>query len=367
MNMTDLLSDARESEDIDDTKPTEEVKAEPATSNNSSDLNCRWLGCKDNTTFKALGSLVSHLSKAHLAHMAHISPVAPIRYTCQWQGCPRFGIEQPSRFALISHCRTHTGEKPYFCPVPECEKHFTRSDALAKHVKGVHDLHLSKDALAIIKDKLKKGQLDFSRELGIDGNNADSLTEEDYIAILDKQYDLKNPWWFNDRFVEVLREKDGDLDSFLNQPLDTRQFKLANIRYNNILSNKEEDLVYLDKSEANPYINQKQLVEFETSINSQGKNILNNSEGDDQQTFETPEQEYKSLVSKFATVSKVNKIITTELVKSVKNKRKLWLINQMLLDANIKLGLPPSKDEASGSIMLDGADGNLLNEGISHK
>lgn len=367
-NMTELLSENGKTGG-EEHKPAEDSKPESSTSaaHNSNDLTCRWLGCKDKTVFKALSSLVSHLSQAHLAHMAHISPVAPIRYTCQWQGCPRFGIEQPSRFALISHCRTHTGEKPYFCPVPECEKHFTRSDALAKHVKGVHDLHLSKDALIIIKDKLKKGKLNFVRELGTEGNNPDLLTEEDYVAILDKQYDLKNPWWFNNRFVEVLREEDSDLESFLNQPFETKQYKLANDRYNNILDNKEEDLVYIDDGEVNPFIDQENLVEFEKSVNSHSKKILNGDTLNGEQEFESSEQEYNYLMTKYATVSKVNKIVTTELVKTIKNKRKIWLINQMLLDANIKLGLPSGQNESSGSIVLDGIDANILNEGISNK
>lgn len=40
--------------------------------------------------------------------------------------------------------RSHTGEKPFYCTVPECDRNFTRSDALSKHLRTVHETEMFK-------------------------------------------------------------------------------------------------------------------------------------------------------------------------------------------------------------------------------
>ncbi|CAO3566710.1 unnamed protein product [Mortierella alpina] len=90
---------------------------------------CRWKDC--GKVLPSIAALVVHLSDEHIGWKK-------TSYMCEWQGCSRRPIAQTTRFALISHMRSHTKHKPYDCPVPECDKSFSRSDAMAKHLKCQH-------------------------------------------------------------------------------------------------------------------------------------------------------------------------------------------------------------------------------------
>ncbi|KAL9108169.1 MAG: hypothetical protein Q9227_007023 [Pyrenula ochraceoflavens] len=92
---------------------------------------CHWTDC----TAGDLGNmdvLVSHI------HDTHIGPKRQ-KYSCEWESCNRKGMPHASGYALRAHMRSHTREKPFYCALPECDRSFTRSDALAKHMRTVHE------------------------------------------------------------------------------------------------------------------------------------------------------------------------------------------------------------------------------------
>nr|XP_015096427.1 Krueppel-like factor 16 [Vicugna pacos] len=52
-------------------------------------------------------------------------------FACDWPGCDKKFARSDE---LARHHRTHTGEKRFPCPL--CSKRFTRSDHLTKHARG---------------------------------------------------------------------------------------------------------------------------------------------------------------------------------------------------------------------------------------
>lgn len=95
-------------------------------------VTCQWEDC--GILFTHLPTLIDHIHNGELnfslkiirsfanelwysCRAEHIG-VHKSNYTCEWSSCLRRGLPQTSRFALISHIRSHTGEKPFICPLP---------------------------------------------------------------------------------------------------------------------------------------------------------------------------------------------------------------------------------------------------------
>ena len=94
---------------------------------------CRWDGC-DVGDLGNQDNLVQHVLDVHAGQ-----PKPKAKCACEWVDCRAKGKTQMSAYALRAHMRSHTKEKPFYCELPECDKSFTRSDALSKHMRTVHE------------------------------------------------------------------------------------------------------------------------------------------------------------------------------------------------------------------------------------
>lgn len=77
---------------------------------------------------QGLQGVVDHLRDEHLAQ-------AMGNYSCYWKNCPRAGIPFKAKYKLVNHLRVHTGEKPFPCSYPGCNKVFARSENLKIHIR----------------------------------------------------------------------------------------------------------------------------------------------------------------------------------------------------------------------------------------
>ncbi|KAK2742580.1 hypothetical protein FQN57_005206 [Myotisia sp. PD_48] len=99
---------------------------------------CLWEGCEIGD-LGHMDALVKHIHDAHIGSRQK-------KYLCEWSDCGRKGQSHASGYALRAHMRSHTKEKPFYCSLPECDRSFTRSDALTKHMRTVHETEALKTA-----------------------------------------------------------------------------------------------------------------------------------------------------------------------------------------------------------------------------
>ncbi|OBZ90641.1 Zinc finger protein ZIC 4 [Choanephora cucurbitarum] len=87
---------------------------------------CLWVGCGEK--FDDLQSLTTHIGEVHVGG-------GKPTYRCEWEKCPRISKPFTKRHKMFNHLRTHTGERPFACPKPDCNKKFSRPDSLTTHIK----------------------------------------------------------------------------------------------------------------------------------------------------------------------------------------------------------------------------------------
>lgn len=156
---------------------------------------CAWEDC-DAGDLGTMDRLVKHIHDEHIEGRQK-------KYTCQWVGCNRQGANHASGYALKAHMRSHTREKPFFCYLPECDKCFTRSDALAKHMRTVHETEALRPSDPVPKSLQSGGTAGKSTKLKIilrtpqshaagqedavdDGNSADESSAELFTQLTEK-------------------------------------------------------------------------------------------------------------------------------------------------------------------------------------
>nr|BBA71965.1 zinc finger protein Zic [Echinorhynchus gadi] len=80
-----------------------------------------------NKSFDDVTMLASHLSNDHLGNGSSY------RHVCHWIDCSRKHLPFKAKYKLVNHLRVHTGERPFRCEYPPCEKLFARSENLKIH------------------------------------------------------------------------------------------------------------------------------------------------------------------------------------------------------------------------------------------
>lgn len=208
-----------------------------------------------------------------------------------------------------------------------------------------------------MKHRLERNKLDMVSLLDLD-----TMSEEKYAVMLRKDYEARMPWWFLKRFVNVLKTPQVNLRTLQDQPMEMKQHEVACARYNHFLEDPDpEDLLGATVDYDSPdFQDVKELVSHYKPMND--SDIENKS-------LDELRQECDKLSRTFLTTRRINGILNKNLQDATKEKRTLWAMNQILLDANIQDSLPPKHSDQNGNgesgVFQDELDNILLKEGMN--
>lgn len=297
-----------------DTISEEEAKLDPK------DIHiCRWDDCS--TQFREMDEMVNHINTNHFKQ-------PNTDHSCKWGNCPRYGTPQHSRFALLSHIRTHTAEKPFYCLLPECLKAFTRADALLKHLKAVHNINGNslQDAYENINRELIHEIHEFQREndFRVDFESSGKKIAFDIEKRVRNELIQDHNKLINN-FNKLKRQRDisDDHDDEVEE-LIADHYKIKEIKFNPSMVIEGTQKI---KESLMSYSNKKENA-------AKGGKVVNVEDiGDiDLMTVEQLEQTIQKQTDYYARLVRLRKILEQELVKYNSSARYYWLKKQYLLN-----------------------------------
>lgn len=349
-------------------------------------VGCQWKDCKQQVS--NIPEMIHHMNQ-------HADSDASLKKSCYWRGCDQYGVEKSSSAELRTHIQNHLGETDIICPVPECDKIFVNIEDLTQHLNLNHDLvsinHFLHD--------------NYNQETVVDQKN-----------LIYQTYKYRTPWWFTNEFIDTLNQGTDDklnMGLLYSMKFNLNQYKIGNHRYKKYLKSNTDTPLINPTDANNSY---KTIIKIQQNFDKthQTKNNKKNKNDDSDDDFESYandngnaigftdsnsillqlsqkslgykkyyqklkseedleeiencqdlsqlQQLYENLSSKLSTSLKINKIVTSELSKSINLKRKQYIINQILLDANIELGLPPLTSNSQNRVTQDRVDWELLED-----
>jgi hypothetical protein len=368
-------------------------------------LICQWGNCPHNQ-FDIVSDLERHVEQQHVVPLKDSN-----QFKCQWNTCSQPGVNHDTSGRLQAHLQTHLGTSPY-CPIPECGYVIEGNEDVTQHLKLSHGLvPLSQVAgeantdpeyyANIIKQTYELRTPYWFSKRFIQTLDEGTETPVNMEKVYNMNFDLKQYRIGNYRYKAFLNNSESVP---LFNPHDN------NNNYKTIIKNQQElDKVTITKKKIKQTEEEEYNDDPDFVSNSKKTKAGSGTTGGSGATSAAPvnvipniaptmnsnpllqelsaqSQQYKSqfkplrldqdidnikdikqlrqlhdkLSSRLLTSSKINKVVTTELSKSISLKRKQWCINQILMDANIELGLPPPPTDIPTRVVQDEVDREIL-------